>query len=269
MNATSLNDVGRANGERSNQRLAEELIERSRRSGFVDRGQVRKYLLLSTPRVGSTLLTKRLKETKLLGEPDEWFTPPLVDAVLNTLGTKTLDTDQYFQMVLNATVGESRIFGLNLHVHQYVNLLKTGVDLMNIGFERIYWLRRRDKIKQAYSWCKAHTTQCFSKDDEVAAGFPEGLDVELTPAQVADFLRMICSDSEYYEREFKTKHKVDREFFYLDIVADNCQEAVNGILADFGFPPYELAPRLPMKAQTRDFEKEQIIRLKQYFGCLS
>lgn len=262
-------EVGKETGQKVIQRLADELIARSQRNGLVERASIRKYLLLSTPRVGSTLLTKRLKETKVLGESEEWFTPPLVDAVLNTLGTKTLDTDQYFQMVLNATVGESRVFGLNLHVHQYVNLLKTGVDLMNIGFDRVYWLRRRDKIKQAYSWCKAHTTQCFSKDDEVAAGFPEGLDVDLAPSQVAEFLRMICSDCEYYEREFKPKHKVDREFFYLDIVADNCQEAVNGILADFGYPPYELAPRLPMKAQTRDFEKEQINRLKQYFGCLS
>lgn len=259
-------DCGKEIHERKLQELARDVIARAEANAGRSTAGIRKYLVLSTPRVGSTLLARRLEETGLLGRPEEWFNPEFINAILKVMNRENLDIDQYVEMILRATATPNGIFGVNIHVHQYTHLLGQNMDLLRLGFDHIYWLQRRDKIKQAYSWCKGFKTQCWSKSHEREAGFPDGMTVDIKPREVAEFLQYICKDREYYENEIRPRVRVDREFFYLDIVADRCFSAVNSILGDFGLDPVDLAPEMQMKQQTNPFDQEQIVKIKQFFG---
>lgn len=259
-------DCGKDIHEKKLLEMARSVIERAQRHADRPTSGIRKYLVLSTPRVGSTLLARRLEETGQLGRPEEWFNPEFINAILKVMDRDILDIDQYVDMILRATATPNGIFGVNIHVHQYTHLLSQNMDLLKIGFEHIYWLQRRDKIKQAYSWCKGFKTQCWSKSHEREAGFPDGINVDIKAREVAEFLQYICKDREFFENEIRPKVRVDRELFYLDIVADRCFSAVNSILGDFGLDPVELAPEMQMKPQTNPFDQEQILKIKHFFG---
>lgn len=263
---STLVNCGKEIHEKKLQELAMDVVARARENSGRSLAGLRKYVVFSTPRVGSTLLARRLEETGLLGRPEEWFNPDFINAILKVLNCDSLDIDKYLDMILRATATPNGIFGVNIHVHQYTHLLGLNMDLLKIGFDQVYWLQRRDKIKQAYSWCKGFKTQCWSKSHEREAGFADGMSVDIRPREVAEFLQYICKDREYYETEIKQRVRVNREFFYLDIVADRCFEAVNSILADFDLNPVELAPEMQMKPQTNDYDKDQILKIKQFFG---
>ena len=263
---STLVNCGKEIHEKKLQELATEMIARARANAGRSVAGLRKYVVFSTPRVGSTLLAKRLEETSLLGRPEEWFNPDFINAVLLVLKCDTLDIDQYLDMVMRATSTPNGIFGVNIHVHQYTHLLGLNMDLLKIGFDHVYWLQRRDKVKQAYSWCKGFKTQCWSKSHEREAGFANGVPVEIQPREVAEFLQYICKDREYFETRIKPQVGLTREFCYLDMISDRCFSAVNSILADYGLDPVELEPEMQMKPQTSAYDQEQILKIKQFFG---
>lgn len=259
-------DCGKTVYEKQFVELAEQMLGYAKENAGRPVADIRKYVVFSTPRVGSTLLCSRLQETGLLGHPTEWFQPKFINAVLMVLNRDQLETEQYVEMILRATATPNDVFGVNIHVEQYMDLLSKNIDLLKIGFHHVYWVQRRDKFKQAYSYAKANKTGFWNKGHELDAGFQHGLEVEIEPTEFCNALSKICTSFNQYERHIKPRVQVDREYCYLDIVADYCHKAVNGILADFRLEPFQLSPKLKMQAQSTDYDKAQILKLKQFFG---
>ena len=259
-------NCGKSIHDRHLRDMASLVYAKARAVGNRSLDQYRKYVIFSTPRVGSSLLGKQLEQTGQLGKPEEWFSSDLISTFLSLTASKSMDIREYADWIIRGTASPTNIFGVNIHIHQYHHLKNNGIDLLDLKFDKIYYLQRRDKVKQAYSWAKAFKTQCWNKAIEKEAGFPDGIPVEISPLEVAEFLTNICKDRKYYEDNIKQRIKLDREFFYLDIIADDCHEAMNSILNDFGLPEARKKMKMQLSRQTNEIDAQRIIEIKQFFG---
>ena len=247
---------------------ADTLFQRmSTRSSPSQPGEARRFLILSTPRTGSTFLSRKLDQTENLGWTHEWFNWQLMQHICSRLGLAKMMFRQYLAFLDEAASSDNKIYGINLHIHQYLFLLKKKFDVLKrVDFERIYWLEREDRIAQAYSWTKALKTRCWSRDAEIALGFPDGFDVDIQPSEVATRLADICRDTEYYTRTLRQSHTITREFTYRSITKNQCVDAVNSILSDFDRPLItEQIPTNSTTVQTKNSDRERIQALKQMF----
>ncbi|MFM7127750.1 MAG: hypothetical protein ACKO0V_00150, partial [bacterium] len=214
------------------------------------------------------LLTKQIQQTNQLGSPEEWFNPDFITAFLGLQNTTTMDFNLFAEQVIRGSATPNNVFGVNVHVHQYHQLLNSGIDLLNLQFEKFYYINRRDKIKQSYSWAKAYKTDCWNCTIEKEAGFPDGVPVEISAEEVAQFLHNICKDRNYFDKSIKPRITVNREFYYLDLVADECHLALNSILEDFGLPTTHKKLKLQLSRQSTHSDEDRINEIKKYFGLV-
>jgi LPS sulfotransferase NodH len=233
----------------------------------------RRYLILSTPRTGSTMLSRRLNATDQLGYVHEWLNWEFMMHTIRRFGHGELPIAEYIKIIDRATTSPTGIFGVNIHVHQVRFLLSKGFDVFSLGFERIYWLERADRTAQAYSWAKAFKSKCWSREMELALGFTNGLQIEITPLETARFLTGICEDTAYYRDHIASRRAIDREFCYEDLASDRCRLAVNTIMTDFGLPPDPIkadclkpAALEQSHVQRQDHDRLQLSEIKHFFG---
>lgn len=194
--------------------------------------EIVKYAVISTPRVGSTMFCRKLEETGRLGWPVEWINDRYASAMIEEVGA--MRADEYLDLIIRGSATENGVFGINFHVHQYRSWKKLGFDILDLRFSKIYWVERRDRFAQAFSFAKGLKTDLWSKEFEIAAGFPDGVQVELSHEDVAAALGAVTQELDSGEDLLA---KADRRFYYEDLVVDGCAAAVNAVLADFGQPP--------------------------------
>lgn len=218
-------------------------------------GPIRKYAIVSTPRVGSTLLASCLAATGALGWPLEWFNARYVQEFVEILGH--MSGDDFVEMLIRRTASANGIFGVNFHVSQYLDWKERGFNLLSLGFSKVYWMERSDRISQAYSFAKALKTDLWSKDSEEAAGYCDGVPVEVSPQDVAKTLTAISRD-ETHREEFP----IDRRYVYEALVG-RLDDVVGEILHDFGERPVRVQPATA--PQSTRFDKERVSAIRRYF----
>jgi LPS sulfotransferase NodH len=230
-----------------------------------------RYLIMSTPRTGSTMLSRRLNGSSRAGYVHEWLNWEFMSHFAGRCPGGRISLAEYVNVIDRATSTANGVVGINVHVHQYRFLLKKGFDIFSLGFARIYWLERADRVAQAYSWAKAYKSKCWSSEMERALGFSDGLTLDVSPHETARFLAAVCDDTEFFRTHVAPKHPIHREFVYEAIAADGCGSAVDGILSDFGLKaegsrPRTADPDTPTIAQSSDFDRQRIAATKRYFG---
>ncbi|MFM7593060.1 MAG: Stf0 family sulfotransferase [Isosphaeraceae bacterium] len=122
-------NCGKAFHEKQLRDLATYITYRAKAAQNRSISDYRKYLIFSTPRVGSTLLTKQIQQTNQLGSPEEWFNPDFITAFLGLQNTPTMDFNLFAEQVIRGSATPNNVFGVNVHVHQYHQLLNSGIDL--------------------------------------------------------------------------------------------------------------------------------------------
>lgn len=131
-----------------------------------------RYVLLSTPRCGSNLVSDMLISTQLAGYPLEYLNGRYMYAwdrmrpESAAVGKKTIA--EYLAMLEKYRTTRNGIFGLKVH---YAHLEKVWCNNPSAGhrwldtLDRVVLLSRRDKIAQAVSLYKAGKTQIWSSLD--------------------------------------------------------------------------------------------------------
>ncbi|MCC7021201.1 MAG: hypothetical protein IT338_00150 [Thermomicrobiales bacterium] len=137
------------------------------------------YLVLATPRSGSTLLGQGLQATGLAGDPKEffghkmafwmerWDTPALpayVDRLLEERSTP------------NGVFGAKLLYGQLLHLERVARqepglaeLPLAGILTSLFPHLHLIWATRDDKVRQAISWFKARQSGIWGQGREQAA----------------------------------------------------------------------------------------------------
>ncbi len=132
------------------------------------------YLILATPRSGSTLLGQGLQATGLAGEPREFFGHKMA-FWMERWRTPTLPT--YAERLIQTRATPNGVFGAKLLYRQFLHLeslARQDSDLADLPLANILarlfpnlhliWNTREDKVRQAISWFKARQTGVWGQE---------------------------------------------------------------------------------------------------------
>ena len=254
-----------ASGKKTtHQRIARKMkfiIENSQNTTSLN-PNIRAFCLISTPRVGSSMLCEKLRNTHLFGYPSEWFNPTYVQEYVK-LSQKPFSFDHYLAQLLQATTTPNGIFCVNFHVNQYMFWKSKDIDLLNLGFEKIYWIERKDKIKQAYSYAKASIHNVWSKATEIESKLDASQYKPISLSNMSLYLHRICEQIDVFEAEIQPH--THRSFFYEDFIQTQASEVVETISRDFQIqiPAEELAQVKTLKKQSTSKDYHLIAHMKK------
>jgi trehalose 2-sulfotransferase len=157
------------------------------------------YLVLATPRSGSTLLGQGLQATGVAGDPKEFFGHKMA-FWMERWGTSSLP--EYAARLVEKRSTANGMFGAKLLYRQLVHLEGLARQEPELGalplpeaLNRLFphlhliWATREDKVRQAISWFKARQTGVWGQDadrEEVKLGRAWRLGEEpLQPGELA------------------------------------------------------------------------------------
>lgn len=240
------------------------MLERARRVEPPAIASIKKYLVLSTPRTGSTMLC-RILENNAMGWPIEWFNELYMFEAQSASGAGSLDIQAYARNVILGTYSpETNVFGVNVHVRHYLLLKQRGFDVFDLGFDRVYYVYRRDKAKQAYSQAKSTKTGLWSREAEREAGLYEASHVDVTPREFCDALTAIVSACEYADVALRARF--DRSFCFEELLAGGVGSAIQSIAKDLGRPNEPIDARIPSEPQASARDSEDLARILRGLG---
>lgn len=181
------------------------------------------YLICSSPRVGSNLLSSFLTHTGVCGTPREYLCPhEIATHGPDLCGISDVEAvphgyARYYAAAREAFTSDGR-FGVKSHLHQLRWALERGFDFEGNMPERFIHLTRADVVGQAISFARAAQTGAWlsAKDERAEPRFDAAL--------IQKALRTIAGENEGWER----------------------------IFVGYGVEPY----RLSYEALTADFEGE-------------
>ncbi len=173
-----------------------------------------KYVILSTPRSGSTFLCSALHASNVAGVPFEYFHYSL----LPKLGHPEIHTElimPYFEKLQSSRTTSNGMFGMKFHFLQYQRLFDHndhGIDFL-LNFDKFILTYRRDKVLQAISMLLAIENNVWSRN--------------------------IITEAEKLGRPFKSNDADTITKFVNDLIVQ--ENAWRDITAKIGIIPLEIA----------------------------
>jgi len=222
----------------------------------------KKLLFLSIPRSGSTFLCDILSKHGDLGFPEEWFNPKFIEIfsqhVKPISSPKSLST--YCDFVVHKSATQNGCFSLNLHLPSYIWWLAKGIDWIDtIGFDHIYFIYRRDKYAQTYSWAIANKSKEWRKTTEKGH-------LELPKDVTFEFMFQLLSKLLHLEWQYETslKSRVKRELQY-ERFCQNINSAVEQICIDAGVAFHaDNLQDSKYKIQRTDYDQQLLAQFRAY-----
>jgi LPS sulfotransferase NodH len=221
----------------------------------------RRYLILSSPRSGSTMLCSALIASGHAGYPMEYLSPQNIARYRAVRGHWSA-TESLLDFEKRRT-SRSGCFGMKLHASQYVAVFgaqvgndRAGGKFLR-GFDRFIVCHRRGKVEQAVSNILANERKVWNYDGADELRFAERhfrpLDTELISTEIA---RM--AGEERFWRETVEKLALPAlDIAYEDLAAD-APATLARAFAFLGLP----APAASVRPTTRRLADEANARLK-------
>lgn len=169
----------------------------------------KKLMILSTPRSGSSLFCDVLNQTGMIGRCTEWFNLRYIKAYGKLRQRQNIDFTAYIRFLVEKSVQGTGVFAVNMHIENYIRLLKSDVDpLKLVNFDHFIYIKRGDKIAQAVSLALALKTDRWSADATTQPGSDATPEFEeITKA----LLRLIQAEKRY---RMQFRPRVAAEFQY-------------------------------------------------------
>ncbi len=249
------------------------------------------YLILATPRSGSTLLGQGLQATGLAGDPREFFGHKMA-FWMERWQTPTLEA--YASRLMRARSSPNRVFGAKLLYAQLQHLeamARQDPALADLSLPEVLtrlfpnlhflWATRDDKLRQAISWFKARQTgvwgQADGKDavklgrawrlgDEPLQPGDLAFDYEGIAALLAQAEREDAAIAAFFAESGTTPYRVVYEEF-----SPRYEEATLDILRWLGIdPPADLALPNPRTVRLADDRTDEWVeRFRELQGVPS
>jgi len=184
-------------------RIIESLLKKNR-----SKSPSFKVAIVSTPRCGSTMFCDTLEKTELFGWPEEWFHDHFIKAYESVL-QKKFDYKDYLDLITKKTTTDNGLFSANFHVNHYIYFKERGIDLLDLDFDKVFYLQRNDKISQAISLTIARITGQWTQHQPPANTVTE---IDVSHSSIINNLHEIMLYEEFYQENLK--HYVNREYGY-------------------------------------------------------
>lgn len=226
-----------------------------------------RYILCTSPRVGLTVLGQMLTDTGCAGDPLEYFNPRYFQALQKRMnGGTTLSSVMSF--LENHRTSSNGLFGVQIHWSHFNRLFQGNTDLRDEFFDcydKIVFVRRRNRIEQAISLYRATRSNLWSSLDEGREGARHHDENTFDPVNIIRFLHNVSLQDQGWLDYFKRRQKEYLTVYYEDLMKDwngKSQEVI-----DYLAPPYALP--IPRKAlrQQRPEEDALASELMNYLGC--
>jgi LPS sulfotransferase NodH len=126
-----------------------------------------RYLICSSPRTGSSLLTIALREAGLAGIPYEYLHPGYARAFADRFGLTTVAIPAYLDFLEQRRCSRNGVLGMKLHLHQLRNALPGREQQIAFlqRFDRCIVLNRRNQLAQAISLLRANASRMWATRD--------------------------------------------------------------------------------------------------------
>jgi trehalose 2-sulfotransferase len=201
------------------------------------------YVIVATPRSGSSYLGHLLFATKKLGAPLEYLNAAHYRRWSQIVGSE--DPAAVFGEIMTRRTSPSGWFGLKAHWIQLANLGRFNVPHDILAFQRIIWIRRRDLIEQAISFAIAIQTGAWTS-------FHKPLAKPIYDYQaIADCAEAIKNMESAWAR-FLTQTSTPHLSLYYEDVRANEMETVAKILSWFGLPSLEISLSVSLQKQSNE-----------------
>ena len=168
----------------------------------------KKIMILSTPRSGSTLFCDTLNRTELLGECREWFNLRYIGAYARIKNVTSINFQEYFDFIVSRTLRGSGTFVVNMHIDQYQSLIQQKLDPLGFSFDHVFYINRKNKLRQAVSLARAWQTDQWGADVKAMKETNE----PPNNALISQALFMLLNGEQFYKENLKKL--VSLEFDY-------------------------------------------------------
>lgn len=227
------------------------------------------YMICATPRSGSSLLSEALKNTGLVGIPDEYFLSQNRRLWQKTWNSPTFSA--YMAEVLRRGTSPNGVFGTKMMWGYFGQFRKemqynpgkhyrTVHEELDSVFPKLsyIWIRRRDKVRQAVSHARARQTNIWAVTDEAVPG--------TIRKPVFSFLQlhfMVCELEAHdaaWQRYFAIHDISPYIVFYEDFV-EHYEETILNIMGYLHIPISEEIQFAPRRLQKQaDAESEEWVQ---------
>jgi trehalose 2-sulfotransferase len=236
------------------------------------------YIICTSPRTGSTLLTEALKGTGRAGRPAEFFDTHAVNEQywVRALGIRS--DAEYVDKVLAAGSTPNGVFGCKLHWHQgrafrdkLIHALHGGSANMpaaaleafvraKFGEPRYIWLRRRNRVAQGISYYRASTTGIWrSLRGRGASGSALDQELPFDFAAIDQHVRMVEEFDLRWQAHFRQRRGEALVVIYEEFIR-TFEATVRGVLGFLGIDDLDMpivVPKLERQADPRSLAWEQ------------
>lgn len=232
------------------------------------------YVIATSPRTGSTLLTEALSATRQAGSPDEFFDihPKNEQNWANRF--RIPPGASYIDHLQAATRTQNGVFGFKLHWHQMPALSnrllerrpdaeslarRPVFDLLQERFPgiRFVWLTRRNKVAQAISYYRAAETNIWRVwGDNRPAAPASARKADYSRAGIERHLRMLNNMDAGWQRFFAVHKITALPLVYEDFV-QSYEPTVRRVLAFLGLSTDGLIVPPPALQRLGNAESEE------------
>lgn len=191
----------------------------------IDAKLKQKYIILSSPRTGSTMLASALYHTGLAGAPFEYFHPQILKA-RNNPELRPNELNVFLEEMIRRRTSPNGYFGMALYFGQFEYLFGANPTIMSMGmrflseFDKRILLYRRDKILQSVSELLAREGNIWSatniSNNGVLGRAPNPNDV----VELSEFLRTFVLWDHYWRKVNSRLDGSCLEIAYEDLCSD-------------------------------------------------
>lgn len=153
----------------------------------------RRVLFVAEPRSGGSFLAEALRATGTAGVPYEYLNPRLIEAYAARFGlTGRPSTARYFGHLLRHRTTPNGVFMLKALVDQVAPSLsrRSTVTAFLASCDKVFVLRRNDKLAQAVSFYKASISDAWNSQDRFD-GYDDPARFPFDAIAISQFLRAL------------------------------------------------------------------------------
>lgn len=187
-----------------------------------------KYIIAITPRSGSSYLCDLIKQTRLLGSPDEYLNHQFIPNILKKIPAN--NADDYLKNIIKKFQSKNGVSGLKVSWFQFNDFCNTLQEPAVFKQFKYIYLMRRDLYLQSVSLYKATESNVFHTNiaHEVEAKLKLN-NLEYNYVKLEQWYRHIVSQESGWRRFFLSSNIVPLCITYEEI-EENISEVIERIL---------------------------------------
>jgi len=238
------------------------------RRDFTASTEIRKrYGILSSPRSGGTLLGRMLYDTGQAGDPLEYFNLRLLQIGREQSKNTSLALFDFLRLMESRRTSPNGVFGIKIQYDHILRAFRTETpnEKMVKFLERhdcLFWVRRRNKIRQAISHAIAVHTNAWSSE--------EGKTDEPILIPLLDCITSFQAISHQdlgWEQLFQLNEIEVSTIWYEDLVAEyeaTCRLVLTSLRLDTSVPQ---VPSPSIRRQSGTINEQLYAQMVDYLGA--